>query len=144
MAWSKLEIDERPALRRAEAEVEDHEHRHADTHAARFKEFLEARLKRELIHPYQADQQNHEGGHLWRVPGSAEDARDDEQSVVEGTGAEENPGEANESEGRQLFGQVRNALTIERRTLQSARDENAERMQHSPNDECPRRAVPDA
>src|SRR5262245_27117789 len=67
VAWlviSELEIDERAAFGREQAEVNDHRRRHSDADHARMENFFEPRFERELIQPDQCDQCQHERRHL--------------------------------------------------------------------------------
>src|SRR5262245_56422237 len=82
-AISELEIDERPALGRAEAEIKNHRHRDSDAHKARVENASESGFVGELIQPDQRDQQEHERGHLRRMPCTGENAGDNERGVSE-------------------------------------------------------------
>src|SRR5436190_22435314 len=65
---SKLEIDERSAFSREDAEVNDHEHRQGHTRRICLNNLLEARLEYELVDPDQRSQDQHKRGDLRRMP----------------------------------------------------------------------------
>jgi len=83
---------------------------------------FDARFVNELVHPDQPDQQEHERRHLRHIPCAAENVGDNVGGVAQRAGPKENPGEANESEGGQLFGDPRDAFPIEGRSFQLPRE----------------------
>src|SRR6185369_1280328 len=147
MVWtgiSELKINERSAFGREGTQIKNDQHGASDADPAGVENLFEARLVGELIKPNHPHQQEHERRNLWIAPGTREDPREDQGGVAQRFGSEENPGEANEEERCQLFGQAWHAFAIKCRPLQFARDENSGRVQHAPNHKRPGRPMPDS
>src|SRR5438034_7077721 len=142
-AISKLEIDERAAAGGTEAEIQNHRNRHSNPDNVGLENLPEARLVEELVEPDHGHQDEHERRHLRIAPGCREDAAHNQQRLVQRACPEENPRKADEDEHAELFRQPRHSLLVKGGPFQLARDHDSGRVENSPDEEGPGRAVPD-
>ena len=98
----------------------------------------------ELVHPHGQDQDRHHQREARVRPAGREDPADDQPGVGQALRPEEDPGEGDEREDRQLLDQPRNPFLVKLRLLQLAGQAAAQGVQAAPDDERPGRTVPDA
>src|ERR1035437_909409 len=141
---SELEVDERPSSGRTQAQVEYHAYCAADTDETALEKLAKSRFIQQFVHPYDGHQPKHQRRDVRILPGGGEGPPHDQQGITQRFRAEEYPGERNEQEHPRLLDHLRDALAVNGRPLQFARNQHAQPMQDAPNHKRPGRAVPDA